>query len=134
MKAITWCPSGNHPVSQDVPSIPTGHVQKYMHHLIPHTHQHLASPHLGKSKSPDPDAQGGSPRVTPDATLPLASNIPSVLLESLSRFLTSTSLFPQPLPLCNLFSSPLGFQWLLFSPTYPLSLLLPLHSSFSSST
>ena len=71
-------------------------------------------PDLCKSKSSDPVAQGRSPGVIPDATLPLASNIPSILLELLTTFLTpsSTSLLLS----CNhcLLSSPLLLQRLPF--------------------
>lgn len=85
-----------------------------MHHLIPQTYHHLAFPNLCKSKSSDPVAQGRSPGEIPDATVPLASNSPSILLELLTTFLTpsSTSLLRS----CThcLLCSPLLFQRLPF--------------------
>lgn len=108
MKAITWCPTGEHPISPGVPRMPAGHVQNEMHHFISRDSHSLAFPNLGKSKSYDHVAQGRGPGVIPDAAL---AHIPSILLERVTALLTSVSFpFLQPLPSRNLLSSRLGFQ------------------------
>lgn len=90
MKAITWCPTGEHPISTGVPRMPAGHVQNEMHHFISRDSHSLAFPNLGKRKSSDPIAQGGGPGVIPDASL---AHIPSILLERVTALLTSIFLF-----------------------------------------
>lgn len=94
-----------------------------MHPLIPQTYHHLAFPNLCKSKSSDPVAQGRSPGVIPDATLPLASNSPSILLELLTTFPhLHLHLFSVPAPTAS-FPLLCSFSGFLLFFTCPLPLL-----------